>query len=500
VKKSSIQIPAQQNGKQVRLSFGDAGTRVVPQDYLGFSFENAQLADPSFFSSDNAELVSIFKILSTDGVLRMGGNSSEFCWWKTNSSDHPPELPATAYDSDNWMPHVFTPIEPEAIDRLAEFLEATGWKAIYGLNLGTGTPEGDADEAAYAAQKLGSRLLYFQIGNEPEYYRNSNNRLRTPDWNFDMYLEQWLTFARAVIARVPDARFGGPDVGSNAQWVCRFAEAAAKALPDRIVACTSHYYVMGPPDNPNCTMARLLEPDQRVDRDTQSIMKAADRAHLSYRMTEGNSCYRGGKPGVSNAFCSALWAADYLLKLASYGCAGVNLHGGSSRIISHSLGDHLPGANLSDEAAATDDGSFYTPIAGSRKNGFKARPVCYGMKLAGLVCSGKIRPAFFDSSINNASAWSAEMPDESTRLIVLNKDPQQKLEISIPSSHNAKLWRLEAPSLRATSKVTLAGSQIESGKTWRPQHEELLFCKKGRISFEMEAGSGAALFFENRLL
>ena len=83
-------------------------------------------------------------------------------------------------------------------------------------------------------------------------------------------------------------------------------------------------------------------------------------------MTEGNSCYRGGKPGVSNAFCSALWAADYLLKLASFGCAGVNLHGGSAYVIRSSLGGHLPGKDLApDGHAIAAEGSFYSPIAGS---------------------------------------------------------------------------------------------------------------------------------------
>jgi hypothetical protein len=496
---ASLPRPAHSSGTPVRLSLGEAAAKAVPLDYLGFSFETAQLADSSFFAADNTQLVSLFQALSADGVLRLGGNSSEFCWWKTSAADRPPELPATAHGDDNWMPHAFTAIEPPAIDRLMEFLEATGWKAIYGLNLGTGNPERDAEEAAYVAKRLGSRLLYFQIGNEPEYYRDANNQLRGQDWNFEKYLEQWMTFARAVIARVPEARFGGPDVGSNAQWVSRFAEAAPKALPDRIVACSSHYYVMGPPDNPGSTMERLLAPDPKVDRDARNIMNAADRAHIRYRMTEGNSCYRGGKPGVSNAFGSALWAADYLLKLADYGCAGVNLHGGTSQAIRNSLGAHLPGAQLGAEAAAAAaEGSFYTPIAGSREKGYSARPVFYGMKLAGFLCGGRMRPVFFDGPAANATARSAEMPDGSLRLLLLNKDPQQRLDMLIPSAHNAALWRLEAPSLAAVSNVTLAGAQMKPGKTWQPQREERLVSKNGQIRFEMAPASGAALFLENR--
>ena len=117
---------AQENATKVRLSFGTAATTAVPVDYLGFSCETAQLADPTFFAADNRELVSLFKALTPEGILRLGGNSSEFCWWKTGAADQPPELPESAHRADNWMPHSFTAIEPVAVDRLAGFLKATG--------------------------------------------------------------------------------------------------------------------------------------------------------------------------------------------------------------------------------------------------------------------------------------------------------------------------------------------------------------------------------------
>jgi hypothetical protein len=497
---AGIRVRAQEGASSVRLSLGTAATSALPVDYVGLSCETSQLADPGFFAADNRELVSLFQVLTPEGILRLGGNSSEFCWWKSGATDHPPELPESAQRADNWMPHSFTAIQPVAVDNLASFLKATGWNAIYGLNLGTGTPEQDAEEAAYVARRLGKRLLFFQIGNEPEFYRDANNRLRPQDWNFDKYLAQWMTFAQAVIARVPEARFGGPDVGSSAQWVIRFAQEAPPLLPGRIVACSSHYYVMGPPDNPRSTMARLLAPDPRVDQEVPRIISAAKETHVAYRMTEGNSCYRGGKPGVSNAFGSALWAADYLLKLASFGCAGVNLHGGGASVISSALGGHLPGAQLSPEAATiAAEGSFYTPIAGSREKGFSARPVFYGMKLAGVLAGGRMRPALFDESPANADAWAADMPDGSTRLVLLNKDAHQKLQISIPSAHDARLWRLLAPGLTATSGVTLAGAEIKPGKTWRPAHEEHLASKDRQVQIEMEPGSGAALFFHGSL-
>jgi len=488
---------AQEKATKVRVSFGKTASRPIPLDYLGFSYETSQLADPSFFAADNRELVSLFQNLTPQGVLRIGGNSSEFCWWKAGPHDRPPELPATAHGDENWMPHEFTAIEPVAIDRLAGFLDATVWKVIYGLNLGTGTPERDAEEAAYVANKLGSRLLYFQIGNEPEYYRDNNNRLRPKDWDFDKYLAQWFTFARAVIARVPEAKLGGPDVGSNAQWVARFAQEAPKELPGRIVACSWHYYAEGPPDNPRTTVERLLAPDSRIDRDVPRMIREANQAQIAFRMTEGNSCYRGGKPGLSNAFCSALWAADFSLRLAGYGCAGVNFHGGSATQIRKALGGHLPGEKLAPGAAAVAaEGSFYSPIAGSREKGFSARPVFYGMKLTGLFAGGTMLELRADAAPVNTCIWAAAMPDGTKRLLLLNKDPQQRLEISIPSLRHATMWRLQADGLAATSDVTLAEGQIQAGKSWQPNREERLVPTFQELRFTLEPASGAALFLQ----
>lgn len=491
--------PARSQEAPVTLTIGAPGSRELPADYAGFSYETMQLADPTFFAPDNKELIGIFRALSPQGVLRIGGNSSEFCWWRTRPDQPPPPDPSSAGNDKNWMPHNMTAIQPDAVDHLAGFLAATGWNVIYGLNLGTGTPERAAEESAYVARALGSRLLYFQIGNEPEYYRDANNGLRAPDWNFDKYMVQWSAMARAVLDRVPGARFGGPDVGSNAQWVVRFAQEAPKLFPGRIVAATGHYYAEGPPDNPRVTVARLLAPDPKVARDLTAIIAATDAAGIHYRMTEGNSCYRGGKPGMSNAFCSALWAADYMLELASFGCVGVNLHGGGSKQIRASLGGHLPGETLDSGAAeVAKEGSFYTPIAGSRESGFKARPVLYGMKFASLLAGGRMRPASFDTAQTGVSAYAADIGEKATRVVLINKNESSDLLVRIAAPGAGKLWRLEAPGLTATAGVTLAGSSIDP-RGWKPKIEDRIEHRDGAVTIPVKAASAVALFFDRRL-
>ena len=141
------------------LALGAAANRQLPADYAGFSYETMQLADASFFAPGNRELIGLFRALSPKGVLRMGGNSSEFCWWRTRPDQPQPPDPSSAGNANNWMPHTMTAIEPAAVDSLAGFLAATGWNAIYGLNLGTGTPERAAAASAYVARALGRTLL-----------------------------------------------------------------------------------------------------------------------------------------------------------------------------------------------------------------------------------------------------------------------------------------------------------------------------------------------------
>src|SRR5678815_1551488 len=84
---ASVPTWARDSRPTARLILGAAEPVPVPIDYVGFSYESSQLADPTFFAKDNRELISLFRLLSEQGVLRIGGNSSEFCWWKTKPED-----------------------------------------------------------------------------------------------------------------------------------------------------------------------------------------------------------------------------------------------------------------------------------------------------------------------------------------------------------------------------------------------------------------------------
>src|ERR1700719_3818462 len=185
----------------------------MPIDFVGLSYEVQQLVDPSFFSAQNSGLIREFKALSSTGVLRLGGNTSEFAYWKPKPDSPEPEHPQVREVVGEPKPQYYAVI-PEAVRNLGEFLPATGWTCVSGLGMGTNTPARAAEEALFVAETLGDRLQYFQIGNEADLF---DRHLRDPKtWSAKTFLEEWLRLARAIAARVPGAKFGMPDVASNA--------------------------------------------------------------------------------------------------------------------------------------------------------------------------------------------------------------------------------------------------------------------------------------------
>jgi hypothetical protein len=474
----------------------DSPSHLVPENFTGLSYELAQLTNPGFFSAGNRQLVALFRLLSHRGVLRVGGNSSESCWLRVEPTTAAPELPAVAGPaSDHWMPRELFMIPPEAIDELAGFLRATGWQLIYGLNFGHSSPERLACEAEFVASRVRDSLLYFQIGNEPDLYSKPSNRTRPPDWGFDDYLKEWLSCADAISQRVPDAKFGGPDVARDSKWITEFIPAASARLGSRLVAASGHYYAEGPPDDPRVTTERLLRTHPEVAASARKIADLALSHGLVYRLTEGNSCYRGGKPGMSDALASALWGGDYLLSLAGAGCAGVNLHGGSRSVLRAALGNHMPG-ELVAKPGSDGKGGFYTPIAGEVGEGFSARPLFYGMLLANQFAGTRTRQVAFSSGGIDANAYAAQARD-GWRIAVFNKDPSRTLDLALqapPQCRSGSAWRLAGPSLDATTGVSLAGAEVGPDLTWSPRTIENLPVADGQVRLDVPPDSAVLLF------
>jgi hypothetical protein len=412
------------------LTIDEATTlATIPADFIGLSYESAQLANPAFFSSANTTLIALFRELSQDGVLRLGGGTSEFTAFTTEESSGLPAFDAVGPDNSKNV-KADTPITPASLRNLRAFLDATNWRCLYGLNLGRGPIDRAAEEAFYVENILGPRLIAFQLGNEPDAWRN---RYRPASWSYADYWKEWSAAHAAVAARVPKAKFAGPDVSNKMAYVTGFAEDVKQSAHD-VVLLTSHYYAMGPAGAKAVTLDKLLAPDPKLERDLRTAMDAAHSAGIPYRMSEGNSCWNGGQPGVSDTLASALWAADTMLHFASLGCAGVNLHGGGN--------------------------GFYTPIAGSLAAAFVRRPEFFGMEFVKQFVGATLFKSTLVCSDDRVCAYAARK--SRAQLIAIINKTAQPAAIQFPLRRARRQWRLTGPAIDAKQDVTLTESRANS--------------------------------------
>jgi hypothetical protein len=461
---------------QVALSVPNEATGLhMPVDFVGLSYEVQQLGDPTFFSAQNSGLIRAFKALSSAAVLRLGGNTSEFAYWKPAPDSPEPEHPQVREAEGEPKAHYYA-VTAEAVKHLAEFLRATGWTCLYGIGMGTNTSARAAEEAAFVAETLGDRLQYFQIGNEPDLF---DRHLRDPKtWSAKTYLEEWLALTRAIAARVPAAKFGLPDVTSRVSWLTEISDQwPSIQSPPHVTTLTHHYYFGGPATNPEVNIPNLLKPAtmDKVQNTANIAAAAASKIDARVRMTEGNTCYRGGKPGVSDVFAAALWSADYSLLLASNNYSGVNLHGGTGKSVANSVGGSLPGDALleangeSPEQIAAHPHPFYTPI-GTFGSDYQLEPVAYGLKFAGSFSGGTLLKTEFATKLQaagvNATAYAAKLPGGQTSVIILNKDAAVDLEVELDFgrdvSGGAKTEILHAPAPDSREAHITASTKTDS--------------------------------------
>ena len=467
-----------QNKVRVALSIPkDATGPHMPIDFVGLSYEVQQIADPTFFSAQNSGLIREFKALSSTGVLRLGGNTSEFAYWKPKPDSPEPEHPQVREVVGEPKAHYYA-VTVEAVRNLAEFLQATGWTCVYGVGMGTNTPARAAEEAVFVSETLGGRLQYFQIGNEADLF---DRHLRDPKtWSAKTYLREWLALARAIAVRVQAAKFGMPDVASKVSWLTEIADQwPSIQSPPQVTTLTHHYYFGGPATNPEVNIPNLLKPAtmQKVQNTANIATAAASKIGARVRMTEGNTCYRGGKPGVSDVFAAALWSADYSLLLANNNYSGINLHGGTGKSVANSVGGSLPGDALLQEQGATPEAiashphPFYTPIA-TFGSDYALQPVAYGLKFAGSFSGGTLLKTDFSTKLQdtgiNAIAYAAKLAGGTTSVIILNKDAATDLEVELEFLGNTngtvETETLQAPALDSREAHITASTKTESLK------------------------------------
>ena len=280
-------------------------------------------------------------------------------------------------------------------------------------------------------------------------------------------------------------------MGAERPWMQLFADEAVSAMGENLVAITDHFYAEGPPSSPESTMHNLLY-NTKIDKEIAVTVEAGKKAKLPYRMTEVNSCYSGGKPGVSDTLGSALWAGDLTLKLVMAGFSGINFHGGSARLIKASLGGQLPGDTVAKSEAAN---SYYTPIAEDGVSGYAARPIFYGMLLAARMAGSTLVQGAFSVPQTALAAYPARGADgRSMQIALFNKGTEAMDVLLSPGKtfHAASVLRLTGPAIDATSGIRFGGARIAGDGSWNPGPGEILHrTAAGAFKLSMPPSSAA---------
>jgi hypothetical protein len=416
---------------EAKITVGDTTLATMPRDFTGLSYENTQLYNPDFFAAKNTTLVTAFRRLSSAGVLRLGGSLSNSSRWKSEAGTF--ETPAqTAIIEDGrtakWEWKLCAQVRrdgaitPASLASLRGFCDATGWRVIYGLDCTAGGPERAHDEGAHVVAALGDKLLAFQVGNEadflPQYKRNPSDGIG----DFERYYRDYQAFVAAVHQAAPGAPFAGPDTAVAMDWVDAFGRREGK----KAAFLSSHLYDMGPGTDPSQTAELLLSGKSQRASQMAEAATAMKNAGIPFRLTEVNSCYRGGRPGVSDAYASALWCADMMLKRAAAGWVGVNLHGGG-------------------------DG-FYTPIETGPDGSTHLRPLYFGMQFAESFAGAEMLACEVKTGAN-VTAYAARNGARK-RLALINKSPDA-VTIAQTWLKPAQITRLTAPTLDAKTGVVL---------------------------------------------
>jgi hypothetical protein len=408
----------------------------LPGNFIGLGYEMSSVARPGLLSASNQRYVELIKGLGPEGVLRVGGIVADYTRYEPNGT-------AIAQRQN-------TVITRASLEQFGGFLEKTGWKAILSVNFAQGSLADAIAEARAVEEVLGSRLMALELGNEVENYSHGDKPFRKPPYGYEAYRREYDEWHAAIVKAVPGVPFAAPDTASSVEWVERVGQDAN----GDVQLLTTHYYR----DNQKRGSAELLlHPDPRLKDSLVRLRTASQKSGIPWRMCETNSFSGGGLPGVSDSFVGTLWTLDFMLLLAAYGCAGVNIETGVNQL---------------------GFVSFYSPIEDDGTGTNSAGPSYYGM-LAFAVAAGdctQILPIDFDAQGVNMTAYALGTGGKTRSVVVVNRDSAQDAQLSLKEVGvgSGFAYRLLAPSAESKSPITFGGAAVDPSGRWKAATRELV--------------------------
>jgi len=453
---------------------GATGARAIPAGFVGLSIEYR--AVESYAGRDPQALDPVFEQLvrnlapGQQPVLRIGGDSTDWTWWPVPHMLRPPGVKYAL--TEQWL---------QVTNALSAALDA---KLILGVDLEADSQRVAAAEADALVGGLGeSRVQALEIGNEPElygsfsWYRNRAGRFitgRRPGYDVADFTHDFSNMASAL----PHVALAGPSTGSLA-WMKQL-KSFVTAEP-RLGLVTLHRYPLKRcVSTDHVTAGELLAPASTAGLANSVVADVAiARARgLPVRIDEMNSVSCGGERGVSDTFASALWSLDALFQMARVGVDGVNIH---------------------TTPRALDQLFTFRQVDGAWQG--EVQPEYYGlMMFAQAAPAGSQLLALSGVTGDSLRTWATLAPDGHIRVALINTSTAgaRLIRVRAPAATGpAALELLDAPSVHATSGVTLGGQsfgpETATGLLAGPPPTAELTPVAGDYLVNVPAGSAAML-------
>ena len=209
----------------------------------------------------------------------------------------------------------------------------TGAAIVVGLNFAGNALADQQAMIAAAEQAIPVGQLSFSLGNEPDLYTISHiipnepgfivPSFRSPPWTAGMFAGEW----QGRRAQFGAIRIEGPDLAGTG-WRARIEQALRAYPPSQVDA---HGYPTVAPcgkSGLSATAAHLLTIHASVGM-AEKLSWLARTAHAIGRpavISETNSASCGGRPGVSDAPVSGVWAIRYVIAALLAGFQQVRFH------------------------------------------------------------------------------------------------------------------------------------------------------------------------------
>ncbi|KAL1302616.1 hypothetical protein AAFC00_002988 [Neodothiora populina] len=448
---------AQASGLSQQLSRSYAGMGIEPSNL--FSFTGGD--EPNQLSINLLQNLANYS--GAPPHLRIGGNTGDYMIY--NASYKGFDLHQNQYSTSQGgmssNQYIFGPDYLKALDRFP-----TDTPITYGLNLAyEGADYADiiAAEAAGVLDELNNtKVVSFEIGNEPDLYLENWDSLRTGQWDGTTYTQQFLDRAGIVYRRVLQPR-GMPstffETASTASTISTTftvqdlidAGMTAAVNGSKFISSWNqhdYFYFISVSTYP-LTLEAMMNLDQTVSQFKYWASEVATslKTGLPYNLREMQSVGPTGQDGVSNTFGAALWQLNFFFYAASLNISSVQMH--------------------------MTDNSFSAPWQPGNMNnvGPNIRPTYYAYAaFAQLLGAGngttQIAPLSLSSAMPNVRAYAAYEQGSLTSVVLINANQANASSTSKANLTFAVDFSAFAGQKVFLSYLTADGADVKSNATW----------------------------------